>query len=295
MTLASTISMLSAQPKLDDRGSEILAAATSLQESTGRSLLPTLRAMCASWGVQRREKIAGKWKDRSVVTLHELLNNSVCLAASQYLAASQENVDSDGAAEHLAAVAEDNATQGPAKKPKTVLSWAQLADRAVALPETAEDVMELRRLSLDLFEARKRSGEVCVGDIAVLQTLPQGVARLATLQMQEHMRARKTKNSVGASSSGNISLEPAVKKPRALQEHFGRESIGAAEHVDGTAAAASTALEEPSCAIRAATAIAQDGVWLFQDHVGHDHGLIEWLRAQEAQPRCNSLLKQVLA
>ena len=132
-----------------------------------------------------------------------------------------------GAAEHVAAdvtsastgrgspdecTEEDNATQGPAKKPKTVLSWAQLADRAVALPETAEDVMELRRLSLDLFEARKRSGEVCVGDIAVLQTLPQGVARLATLQMQEHMRARKTKNSAGATSSETTSMESAVKK-----------------------------------------------------------------------------------
>ena len=124
--------MLSAQPQLDDRGSEILAAATSLQESTGRSLRDTLRAMCASWGVQRREKIAGKWKDRSVGTLHELLNNSVCLAASQYLArGAVENASSvssvNGAAEHVAAdvtsastgraspdecTEEDNATPG---------------------------------------------------------------------------------------------------------------------------------------------------------------------------------------
>ena len=85
--------------------------------------------------------------------------------------------------------------------------------------------MELRRLSLDLFEARKRSGEVCVGDIAVLQTLPQGVARLATLQMQEHMRARKTKNSVGASSSGNISLEPAVKNHARFKNILGEKAL----------------------------------------------------------------------
>ena len=53
-----------------------------------------------------------------------------------------------------------NATQGPAKKAKTVpVSWAQLEHRAVALPQTAEDVIELRRLGLDLFEATKRSGE----------------------------------------------------------------------------------------------------------------------------------------
>jgi hypothetical protein len=111
------------------------------------------------------------------------------------------------------------------------------------LPQTAEDVMELRRLGPDLYEARKRSGEVWVGYIALLQTLPQGVPRLATLQMQERMRARKTRNAAGATSSGTSSMEPAEKKPRTLQEHFGRESVGAAEHVDRTAVAASAAQE----------------------------------------------------
>ena len=256
MTLASAISMLSAHPKLDDRGSEILAAAISLQESTGRSLKEALHAMCIAWGVQRQEKISGKWKNRSVATLQELLTNAVCSAAAQYFAASPDNTTPEqrgaaehgpsvssgtGAAEHVAPdvlsactkntspehrgaaehaspvssgagaaehVAPDvlsastgrsspaesaeasNATQGPAKKAKTVpVSWAQLEHRAVALPETAEDVMELRRLGLDCFEATKRSGESWIGDAEALKTLPQGIAKLATLEVQELMRA----------------------------------------------------------------------------------------------------------
>ena len=138
-------------------GSEMLAAAISPQESAGRNCLGALRAMCASWGVQRREKISGNWRDRSVAILQELLTNAVCLAAAQYLAASPENTgpEQGGAAEHASPgscgtvaaehVAPDvlsastgrgsldesteasNAIQGPAKKAKTVpVSWAQL-------------------------------------------------------------------------------------------------------------------------------------------------------------------------
>ena len=182
MTLASAISMLSAHPKLDDRGSEILAAAISLQESTGRSLKEALHAMCTAWGVQRRENISGKWKNRSVATLQELLTNSVCLAAAQYLAASPENTGQEqrgaaehelsvcsgaGAAEHVApdvpsastgrvspdeSTEASNATQGPAKKAKTVpTTWAQLEQRAAALPQTADDVMELPRNSKQIY------------------------------------------------------------------------------------------------------------------------------------------------
>ena len=233
--------------------------------------------MCTSWGVQRREKISGKWKNRSVGTLQELLTNSVCLAAEQYLAASQENTAPEqrgaaehepsvssgiGAAEHVApdvlsastgrgsldeSTEASCATQGPAKKAKTVpVSWAQLEHRAVALPETAEDVMELRRLGPDLFEATKRSGESWVGDAELLRTLPQGIARLGTLEVRERMHARKAEATRASNVSGATS---ARKKPRSLQDYF-------AEHVDRTAAAASAAQEEPSCETGAATVIA---------------------------------------
>ena len=39
------------------------------------------------------------------------------------------------------------------------LSWAQLEQRAIDLLQASEDVMKLRRLGPDLFEATKRSGE----------------------------------------------------------------------------------------------------------------------------------------
>ena len=329
MTLDQVISTLSAQANLDGRGSEILAAAITLRDSTGRDRKQAWRAMCTAWGVQRQESVSGKWKDRSVATLQELLTNAVCLAAAQYLAASPENTGPEqrgaaehepsvssgtGAAEHVApdvlsastgrgspdeSTEASNATQGPAKKAKTVpVSWAQLEHRAVALPETAEDVMELRRLGPDLFEATKRSGESWVGDAELLRTLPQGTAKLATLEVQELMRARKAKatraqNVAGAASAGGKSTEPPAKKPRTLQEHFGREDIGAAEHVDRTAAAANLA-NAGECETGAATAIAQDGVWLFRHGKGNEHPLLGWLRAQEAQPRCRSLWQQIL-
>jgi hypothetical protein len=295
MTLASAISMLSAQTNLNDRGSEILAAAISLQDSTGRDRLGALRAMFTSWRVQRREKTSGKWKDRKVATLQELLTNAVSSAAAQYLAASQENTapEQRGAAEHASPgfsgtgasehVVSDvlsvstkrsspdesakaiNATQGPAEKAKTVpVSWAQLEQRAAALPKTADDVMELRRLGPDLFEATQRSGESWVGDAELLKTLPQGIAKLATLEVQESVRARKAnatraQNAAGATSAGSKSTEPPAKKPRSLQDHFGREDLVAAEHMDRMAVAAAAAREELDRQTGASAATAPDG------------------------------------
>ena len=200
---------------------------------------------------------------------------------------------------------------GPAKKARTDTadtvpssgssnpSWAQLEQRAVALPKTAEDVMELRRLGPDLFEATKRSGESWVGDVELLKTLPQGIAKLATLEVRELMRARKARatreqNAVVATGAGGKSMEPPEKKPRTLQEHFGREDIGAAEHVDRMAVSAAAAQEEPDREMGASAATAQNGLWLFRHGTGNDDALIEWLRAQEAQPRCRSLLQQIL-
>ena len=72
------------------------------------------------------------------------------------------------------------------------LPWAQLEQRAIALPQSAEDVMELRRLGPSLFEATKRSGQLWVGDVELLNTLPQGIAKLGTLQVQELMRHEST-------------------------------------------------------------------------------------------------------
>ena len=81
MTLDAVLATLSAQANLDGRGPEILAAAITLRDSPGHQ---TLRAMCRVWCVQRQERVSGKWKDRSVATLHGLLTCSVCMAAARW-------------------------------------------------------------------------------------------------------------------------------------------------------------------------------------------------------------------
>ena len=91
--------------------------------------------------------------------------------------------------------------------------------------------MELQRLGPDLFEATKRSGESWVGDAELLRALPQGIAKLATLEIQESVLARKAKatqaqNAAGATIAGSKSKKPPAKKPRSLLDHFGRERSG---------------------------------------------------------------------
>ena len=54
MTLDDAITKLSAHSDLDDLGMRILAAATTLRDSTGRDRVNALRSMCRAWGVDRR-------------------------------------------------------------------------------------------------------------------------------------------------------------------------------------------------------------------------------------------------
>ena len=70
-------------------------------------------------------------------------------------------------------------------------SHAKHEPRVLAFPMTQEDVIDLRRLGSDVFEATKRSGELWVGDAELLQSLPQGMAKLATLTARERVSARK--------------------------------------------------------------------------------------------------------
>ena len=83
---------------------------------------------------------------------------------------------------------------GPAKKARTtsvdstqatVSSWLPSAGhecQILVLPKTQEDVVSVRRLGPDDFEATKMSGELWRGDAEMLETLPQGKAKLATLR-----------------------------------------------------------------------------------------------------------------
>ena len=254
LTLEDVINKLSAQSDLDELGKDILAAAITLRDSTGRDRKAALHSMCRAWSVDRREKIDGKWKNRGMAVLETLLSEAVCMAAArwqsnrhgqmeqrgvpehaaletaQYDASSVgEEVKERGVAEHPTASSSSTAPPEagggagradqrvharddtspshtvPAKKPRvgtaepmqaadsTAPSSAGTEPRILPLAITQDGVMSLRRLGPDLFEATKRSGEVWMGDTVLLETLPQGRARLATLTVTEIMRGRSAK------------------------------------------------------------------------------------------------------
>ena len=112
----------------------------------------------------------------------------------------------------------------------TAPSSAGLEPRIRPLTTTQDDVMSLRRLGPDLFEATKRSGEVWMGDAVLLGTLPQGRARLATLTVTEIMKGRNAKpkpeeDGMNPTSVGSRSTEPPPKRARAHGENQTREEL----------------------------------------------------------------------
>ena len=102
MTLDAAITKLSAHSDLDGRGKDILAAATTLRDSTGRDRKNALRSMCRAWCVDRQEKIAGKWKNRGLPVLETLLKESVCLAAARWQPNLHGQTEQRGVPEHAA-------------------------------------------------------------------------------------------------------------------------------------------------------------------------------------------------
>ena len=55
----------------DTRGEEMLAAATTLRDSSGRDRKAALRRMANAWGVTLNEKVGGKYKPRPNSALTE--------------------------------------------------------------------------------------------------------------------------------------------------------------------------------------------------------------------------------
>ena len=289
MELASAISMLSARAHLDDRGREILAAAIRLRDCTGRERLGTLRAMCTTWGVQRQDKSSGKPKERPCAALDELLTNAVCSAAAQFLHASEQRGAAEqvapallsaestgsgaGAAEHVPTASSSTGRQSPdastearpAKKAKT--TWAQLDQRAVPLPPTADDVLTLCRLGPDLYRATKRSGETWLGDSELLRTLPQGIARLATLQVQERKAAHAAEDA-GAPEHVDRAAAEAKAEDVGAPEHVGApENAEPAEKKARTDRAVQDELDSHTDA---------SVPWLFRDGADGDRSLVGW-------------------
>ena len=68
------------------------------------------------------------------------------------------------------------------------------ARRAVhQLPETPDDVLALSHLGPHMYQGTLRSGTLWRGDAQLSRSLPQGAARLATLQTREHVAQAKAK------------------------------------------------------------------------------------------------------
>ena len=151
----------------------------------------------------------------------------------------------------------------------------------------------MRRL-VDVFKTTKRSGELWVGDAELLETLPQGMAKLATLKARELMNAPKATTTRGHNAAGRRNAdakyaEPPEKKPSMHQENSGTEGMGAAEHVDRMAVATATAEQEPGRETRIQISTPE----LFRSGTTRDHALIEWLLARKTQPRCDILSQQI--
>ena len=84
MTLDAAIAKLSAHSDMDKRGQDVLAAAITLRDSSGRDRNIVLRQMCSTWDVDRRVKIEGKWRERPLLTIVSELETAICLAAATW-------------------------------------------------------------------------------------------------------------------------------------------------------------------------------------------------------------------
>ena len=84
ITLDAAIAMLNTHSDIDKRGQDVLAAAITLRDSSGRDRATALRLMTSTWGVDRRVKIEGKWKERPLTTVASELETAICLAAATW-------------------------------------------------------------------------------------------------------------------------------------------------------------------------------------------------------------------
>ena len=130
--------------------------------------------------------------------------------------------------------------------------------------------MALRRLGPELFGATMRPGELWTGDQVLLETLPQGQARLATLQVTEMMKVRSEIQAAATENAGGEPMEPPAKKPRTPQ---GAADDGAAEHVGRRADAKGTEQQDPDGMTNAET----DTPELFRHGTAADRPSVEWL------------------
>ena len=95
ISLDDVIAKLKAAGKEDTRGAEILAAAITLCDSSGRDRKDALRKMAHSWGVTVNEKVGGKYKRRPNAALAEDIQASVCKTALDWESRAEPSQSSD--------------------------------------------------------------------------------------------------------------------------------------------------------------------------------------------------------
>ena len=210
--------------------------------------------MATTWHIARQEMIDDKWKDRTVSALAKDIEATVCNAALEWEqsradeGARGKRAKTGGTTEHAGAAAKHaddkgslgvgDAANGSTSQPSagTVrelpesgvsehgggVGLAKHAGGTVSkLPETPNDVTSLSRLGLDMFEATLRSGAIWRGDTQLLKTLPQGEAKLATLETRELVARAKAKAKAKAAEAPPREeakdATPAAKRQRTLR------------------------------------------------------------------------------
>ena len=122
--------------------------------------------------------------------------HSVCKAALDWECRAEPSWISDTRSPSRAdaeAVLKKARTAGAAERGAAVATHAEGTVRQ--LPETPDDVLPntLSRLGPNMYQGTLRSGTIWRGDAELLMSLPQGEARLATLQTRERVAHAKAK------------------------------------------------------------------------------------------------------
>ena len=179
ISLDDVIAKLRTAGNEDTRGEEILAAAITLRDSSGRDRQAALRKMANAWGVTVNEKVEGKYKPRPHSALEKDIQASVCKAASEWEPTAQPSQSSALEWEPRAQPSQSSDTRS-SSRPDTdaVLKKAKTTDAAghgaaVAthatgtvhqLSDTPDDVLPntLSRLGPDMYQCTLRSGTITV-------------------------------------------------------------------------------------------------------------------------------------
>ena len=206
-SIDDVIAKLNAAEHDDPRAAEILAATITLRDSSGRDRKAALRRMANTWSVILTEKIVGKYKPRSNEKLAEDIQCSVCKAALKWelrTHPSQISFTRSHSVADAENVLKKTMTSGVAEHGSAVVTHASVTVHQ--LSETPDDVMTLSRLGPTMYQATLRSGRIWQGNAELLNSLPQGMARLATLQVRERVAQAKAKPKVKAKAESSASF-----------------------------------------------------------------------------------------